>query len=48
MEGNDGKGVLTRAELVSVVALSVEADKWLEEEEVPQAWFSSYTRTARA
>jgi hypothetical protein len=30
-----GKGVLTRAELGSVAALGVGADKWLEEEEVP-------------
>jgi hypothetical protein len=43
-----GKEVLTGAELGWVVMLSVEANKWLEEEEVPQAWFSSYTRTARA
>jgi hypothetical protein len=33
--GEAGKGVLTRAELSSVAALGVGADKWLEEEEVP-------------
>jgi hypothetical protein len=48
LEGNDGKRVLTRVELGSTVALSVEAVKWLKEEEVPQAWFPSCTRTARA
>jgi hypothetical protein len=30
-----GKGVLTRAERGSATALGIEADKWLEEEEVP-------------
>jgi hypothetical protein len=35
LEGNDGKGVLTRAELGSAMALGVEVDKWLKEEEVP-------------
>jgi hypothetical protein len=48
LEGNDGKGILIRVKLGSVVVLGVEADKWLEEEEVPQAWFSSCTTTARA
>jgi hypothetical protein len=48
LEGNDGKGVLTRADLGSAMALGVEVDKWLKEEEVPQAWFSSCTRTTRA
>jgi hypothetical protein len=43
-----GKGVLTGAELGTVAALGVKVDKWLEEEEVPRAWFSSYTRMARA
>jgi hypothetical protein len=46
--GEAGKGVLTNAELYSVAALGVEADKWLEEEEVPRAWFSSCTIMARA
>jgi hypothetical protein len=46
LEGNDGRGVLIGAELSSTTAVDVEADKWLEEEEVPQAWFSSCTRTA--
>jgi hypothetical protein len=35
LEGNDRKGVLTRAELGSMAALGIEADKWLEEEEIP-------------
>jgi hypothetical protein len=48
LEGNDRKGVLTRAELSSVVTLSVEADKWLEEEEIPQAWFSNCTIIGQA
>jgi hypothetical protein len=43
-----GKGVLTEAELSSAAVLGVEADKWLEEEEVPRAWFSSCTRMERA
>jgi hypothetical protein len=47
LEGDDGKGILIGAELSSVATLSVEADKWLEEEEVPRAWFSSCTRMAR-
>jgi hypothetical protein len=46
--GEAGKGVLTGAELSSTAALDVEAKKWLEEEEVVRAWFSSYTRTTRA
>jgi hypothetical protein len=46
--GEAGKGVLTGAVLGSVAALGVKADKWLEEEEVPRAWFSSCTTTARA
>jgi hypothetical protein len=41
-----GKGALTGEELNSAVALGVEANKWLEEEEVSRAWFSNYTRTA--
>jgi hypothetical protein len=41
-------GVLTGAELGSVAALNIGADKWLEVEEVPRDWFSNYTRTARA
>jgi hypothetical protein len=41
-------GVLTNVELGSAAALGVEADKWLEEEVVPQAWFSGCTRTTRA
>jgi hypothetical protein len=46
--GDAEKGVLTGAELGSVVALGVEVDKRLEEEEIRQAWFSSCTRVARA
>jgi hypothetical protein len=34
LEGEVGKGVLTRAELGSAAALGIEANKWLEEEEV--------------
>jgi hypothetical protein len=34
LEGEARKGVLTGAELGSAAALSIEADKWLEEEEV--------------
>jgi hypothetical protein len=48
LEGNDRKAVLSGAELSSVAALDVVVDKWLKEEEVPQAWFSGCTRTARA
>jgi hypothetical protein len=44
LEGNIRNGVLTGAELSSAAVLGVEADKWLEEEEFPQAWFSSCTR----
>jgi hypothetical protein len=46
--GEAGKGALTGEELSSAAALSVEVNKWLEEEEVSRAWFSNYTRTARA
>jgi hypothetical protein len=46
--GEAGKGVLTGAELGSAATLSVEADKWLEEEEILQVWFSSCTRMAQA
>jgi hypothetical protein len=46
--GEAGKGFLTGAELASVAALGVEADKRLEEEEVPQAWISSCTRMTLA
>jgi hypothetical protein len=46
LEGSDGKGFLTGAELGSVAAHGIEADKWLEEEEVPQAWFTSCTEMA--
>jgi hypothetical protein len=35
LEGEARKGVLTGAELGSAAALGIEADKWLEEEEVP-------------
>jgi hypothetical protein len=45
LEGRPGRGVLTGTELGSA---GVEADKRLEEEEVPRAWFSSSTRTVRA
>jgi hypothetical protein len=48
LEGNGRKEVLAGAELGSAVALGIEADKWLKEEEIPQAWFSICTRTARA
>jgi hypothetical protein len=48
LDGNDGKGVLIGAELDSVEALGVEADKCLDEEDVPQPWFSSSTRTTQA
>jgi hypothetical protein len=43
LKGNDRKGVLTEAELGSASMLDVEVDKWLEEEEVSQAWFPSCT-----
>jgi hypothetical protein len=33
--GEDGKGVLTGAELGSAASVGVEADKWLDGEEVP-------------
>jgi hypothetical protein len=46
--GEAGMGVLTGVELGSSATLGIEADKWLVEEEVPRAWFSSCTRTARA
>jgi hypothetical protein len=46
--GEAEKGVLIGVELGSAAALGVEVDKWLEEEEVPRAWFSICTRMARA
>jgi hypothetical protein len=35
LEGDNGKSVLTEAELSLETPLGVEADKWLKEEEVP-------------